>query len=67
MSNVIQLGINKELENLQHINQIQYLTICNLQEKMLQLESKMTHLELLLRFNPIILKGGVNDSVSNID
>ncbi len=67
MSNVIQLGINKELENLQHINQIQYLTICNLQEKMLQLENKVSHLEALLQFNPIILKGEVNDSVSNID
>ena len=43
-------------ETLQHVNQIQYLTILNLNDKVSQLENQIKHLEQLLRFTPILIK-----------
>ena len=41
---------------LEHMNQIQYETIRSLQIKNNELQSKIEHLEQLLRFNPFIIK-----------
>lgn len=46
-----------DVKNLEHINQIQFELIKSLQKSNSELQLKLEHLEQLLRFNPIILKG----------